>query len=265
MIPAVTIRALAEHLRSTAAWMITSLVLIAIQLSVYPGIVRSGEGIEALLDSFPEVYREMFRMEDYTSGAGYLGTELFSLVIPFIFIALGSAWGAGHTAAEEERGTADLLFTLPVSRAALVVSKTVATIVTMVALGIVIVLALVIGSRIVDLDVAIEGLVAATIASLLVGLVFSGFSLLIGVLMGKKGTALGAATGIAVILFLVYSLEPLVDSLDWTAPINPFDWMLGSQPLSNGFQVAACLKLLCLAALLHVAAIWHFLRRDVRS
>jgi len=59
---------------------------------------RLGKGIEALLDAFPEAYKEIFRMEDYTSGAGYLGTELFSLAIPFIFIAVGSTWGASHSA-----------------------------------------------------------------------------------------------------------------------------------------------------------------------
>ena len=258
-------RTFIEHWRSSVAWTVTALALIGIQLSVYPGIVKSGEGIEALLDAFPEAYKEMFRMEDYTSGAGYLGTELFSLVIPFIFIALGAAWGAGHTASEEERGTADILFTLPISRSTVLASKTVAMLVGMVLLGTVMVSALAIGSRVVDLDVSVGGLVAATASSMLIGVLFSGLSLIVGVLTGKKGAALGATTGVAVILFLLYSLDPLVDSLDWATPINPFDWMLDGRPLSNGIQVVDDAKLAVTALVLHAVAFWRFSVRDIRS
>ena len=261
----IALKTFVEHWKSTLAWVLTALALIAIQLSVYPGIVKSGEGIEALLDAFPEAYKEMFRMEDYTSGAGYLGTELFSLVIPFIFIALGAAWGAGYTASEEERGTADILFSLPISRSTVLASKTIAALATMVLLGTVMVSALAIGARVVDLDVSTEGLVAATLASALIGLLFSGLSLIVGVMTGKKGAALGATTGVAVILFLLYSLDPLVDSLDWVTPINPFDWMLDGRPLSNGVQFIGCAKLAATALTLHALAYWRFSRRDIRS
>lgn len=261
----IALRTFAEHWKSTLAWALTALALIAIQLSVYPSIANSGEGIEALLEAFPDAYKEIFRMEDYTSGAGYLGTELFSLVIPFIFIAIGATWGAGHTASEEERGTADLLFTLPITRSTVLVSKTVATVVTVVLIGALMVTALAIGSRVVDLDVSFGGLIAATLSSMLLGLLFCGLSLLVGVLTGKKGAALGAATGAAVILFLLYSLAPLVESLNWVTPINPFDWMLDGRPLSNGLQVAGCTKLAVTALIFHAAAMWQFSGRDVRS
>lgn len=261
----IALRTFVEHWKSTLAWALTALALIAIQLSVYPSIAKSGEGIEALLDAFPDAYKEIFRMEDYTSGAGYLGTELFSLVVPFIFIAIGATWGAGHTASEEERGTADLLLTLPITRSSVLVSKTVATVVTVVLMGTLMVSTLAIGSRVVNLDVSFGGLIAATVPSALIGLLFSGLSLLVGVLTGKKGAALGAATGAAVILFLLYSLAPLVESLDWVAPINPFDWMLDGRPLSNGLQIVGCSKLAATALVLHAVGIWQFSSRDIRS
>ena len=125
--------------------------------------------------------------------------------------------------------------------------------------------ALAIGSRVVDLDVSVGGLVAATASSMLIGVLFSGLSLIVGVLTGKKGAALGATTGVAVILFLLYSLDPLVDSLDWATPINPFDWMLDGRPLSNGIQVVDDAKLAVTALVLHAVAFWRFSVRDIRS
>ena len=112
-----------DRWRGLVAWT-TGLVLItAVELYVYPSIRDSGEGMEALIEGFPDAMQEIFRMSDYTSGAGFLNVEMFSIIVPLVFIAVGATWGAGGTADEEEKGTADLLLTLPVSRAAIVVTK----------------------------------------------------------------------------------------------------------------------------------------------
>ena len=47
---------------------------------------------------------------------GYLGTELFSLIVPLLLIIAAVATGARAIAGEEERGTLDLLMSLPVTR-----------------------------------------------------------------------------------------------------------------------------------------------------
>ena len=73
----------------------------SIELSVYPTMSKSGDSMKSFLDSFPEGFKKMFRMEDYFSGPGFLNTELFSLIIPMVMIGVGLAWGAGATADDE--------------------------------------------------------------------------------------------------------------------------------------------------------------------
>ena len=254
-----------DHWKSYLAWASVALFLCIIQLSVYPSIVDSGEGIEALLESFPDAYKEIFRMEDYTSGSGYLGTELFSLAIPFIFIAVGSTWGASHSALEEERGTADLLFALPLRRYQVLLQKITALVVALLVLGILMVLTLSIGARTVDMDISAAGLIAATASSALIGWLYSGFSLLVGALTGRKSATLGISTGLAVIAFIFYSLDPLVDTFSSITPLNPFEWMLAGKPIANGLQLQGSLTLLVVGTALHIAGLWVFERRDLRA
>jgi len=74
-------------------------------------------------------------MEDYTSGAGYLSTELFCMMLPLIFISIGASWGANAIVQEEERRTTDILLTLPISRVRVLSVKITAAVIAQVLLA----------------------------------------------------------------------------------------------------------------------------------
>ena len=88
---ALVLRSLRDHVRSIIGWCSGILLLIVVQLSVYPSIRDTQTDWAKLADSFPEALRKIFRMEDYTTAAGYLSTEVMSFTVPFIFVALGCA------------------------------------------------------------------------------------------------------------------------------------------------------------------------------
>ncbi|NDG09892.1 MAG: hypothetical protein EB112_04265, partial [Actinobacteria bacterium] len=112
-----------DHWRTLLAWSLTLIALISIQMSIYPSISENKEALQGFLESYPEAIRKIFRMQDYTSGPGFLSTELYSMMIPLVLIAVGGTWGAAATAEEEDEGTADLLLTLPISRSRILISK----------------------------------------------------------------------------------------------------------------------------------------------
>jgi len=87
-----------------------------VQMSVYPTVRDSTADWEQATESFPESFREILRIEDYTTPAGYLSTELMTFVIPLIFIGLGVGWGARLTTEDEESRTADIILSMPISR-----------------------------------------------------------------------------------------------------------------------------------------------------
>jgi ABC-2 type transport system permease protein len=254
-----------DRWRGLIAWT-TGLVLITVvELYVYPTIRDSGEGMEALIEGFPEPMQEIFRMSDYTSGAGFLNVEMFSIIVPLVFIAVGASWGAGATADEEEKGTADLLFTLPVSRTAVLLTKGAAAIIVLLGLTLVLAVTLVVGSSMVDLGVDYSYLIAACVMSGMLGVLYAGIGFLIGAATGRRGVALGVAFTLAIAGFLLYSLSPMVDGFERVNPVNPFQWAVGSNALTDGIDVGYALRLLLLSIALFAGSVLVFRRRDIRA
>jgi ABC-2 type transport system permease protein len=254
-----------DHFKSLIAWALVIIAMTSIQLSVYPSIVKSGEAAKEFVDVFPDAFKKIFRMEDYTSGAGFLSTELFSLMIPLVLIAIGATWGASATAEEEENGTADLLFTLPISRLKVLASKLLATFSVIMFLGLVIYLNIFFGSGLVNLEVNYYFIYAAIASSMALGLYFSSWGLLIGVITGKKGVSLGAASAIGLMSFVFYSLAPLVDNFDFLSPINPFQWAIGGNILFNGPDWAGFTKLILGTIIIYVLSGYIFNRKDIHN
>ena len=254
-----------DHWRGFVAWAVGLALITAVQLWVYPSIRDSASSTSQLIEAFPEEMRQIFDMSTYTTGEGYLNVELFSMVVPLIFIAVGATWGAAATADEEEKGTADLLLTLPVSWARIVVTKIVATVIALLVLAGVLALTVVVGSSMVDMGVDAGGVASACLMASLLGILYAGVGFLAGAMTGRRGVAIGATITLALAAFIAYSLASMVDFFENINPANPFEWALGFNPLVNGLDVGYALRLLLLSIVLLVAAVLVFRRRDIRS
>lgn len=265
MLTALLTKSWRDHWRGIASWAGGLIAIAAIQLWVYPSIRESSEGVSEMIESLPQALQEVFRMTDYTSGAGYLNVELFSFMVPLILIAVGVTWGAAATADEERRGTADILLSLPVSRVRVIVTKMIATAVVLLGLCVVLTATLAIGTRLVDLDVPLANLFAASFSCALLGMLYASIGFLIGALVGRPGIATGAGFALAIAAFVLYSLAPLVDTFDAVTPVNPFQWALGFDPMVNGLAVSNIGWLVGSSIVLLAASVLAFNRRDIST
>ena len=222
--------------KNAVGWGGALVAMTTMQLYIYPSIQKSGDAMDQFINVFPKEMIAMFRIEDYTSAVGFLGTELFSMMIPLVFLGLGASWGASAGAEEEERGTSEVIYALPISRTRVLVSKLVALWVILLAIAVVEYCVLVVGASIVDLDLTKVHLVAGLASSVGIGLFFNGLALVTASGTGSRGLALGLAIGVALLSFLVFSLAPMVDSFDAILPAMPFEWALGKSPLKDGFD-----------------------------
>lgn len=262
---AIVMRSLKDHWKSTAMWSLGIVSITSIQLYIYPSVVESSTAMQSYIDAFPEALKTVFRIEDYFSGEGFLGTELYSMMVPLILISLSAARGSSAIAGEEESGSADILFSLPISRAKIVVSKLIALILETLFVATCLVVAITIGSRLVDMQISIRKVVIATLGSLLLGLIFGAFALIAGAMTGKKAIATGLAIAAAITALLFYSLAPLVDTFDALTPFNPMTWAINGNPLSAGVSAANFSKLIGLFIVLTVSALLVFRNRDIKS
>ena len=125
MLRNVYLKSLRDMRRSIVWWSLGLIAMTALMIAVYPTI-RDNPDLNKLVENYPEALKAFIAFGgdlDYTSGAGYLGSELFAFMVPLLLSIAAIGAGARATAGEEEGGTIDLLLANPVSRQRLVFEK----------------------------------------------------------------------------------------------------------------------------------------------
>ena len=258
-------RVIGERWKGLAGWTFGLVSLVALQVSVYPTIRDSRKGWSDLTEEFPEALRKIIRMEDYTSPTGYLSMELFSFMIPLIFIGLATSWGARAGAEEDENKTADVLFSLPLSRVSILATRATAMIVVVSATACISIVALTLGTTLVDMDVGVANIAAASVSCGLLGVVFGSTALMASCWTGRRGVGLGAGLGLAITCFVTYSLAPLVGFFDGLLPVNPYQWTIGQNPLAHGMDAVTTSVAVVVAGVFVMCGALLNNRRDIRT
>ena len=265
MLHSVLRKTLFEQRRALLWWSLGTFALVLVIFAYYPS-VRDNQALSDFYKSLPAGVAALSGAGqgiDVTSPAGYLGSQLFANTIPILFIIFAVILGAGAVGREEDRGTAELLISAPVSRRRVVAEKALADAGLIAGLGVALVVALFAGKALVGMDIGTEGLLAAAASSVLLATSFAAIALAISAALGRRGHAGGLAGCAAVAAFIIYSLAPVVPSLDRWQKLSPFYWYQGSDPLSNGFDLGHLAVLAALSVVLAVAAAWFFDRRDL--
>ena len=256
-------KTLRDHAKPLLWWSAALLSTFALELWAYPATQQATSELHAIVDAYPDAMRKMLRIDDYTSGTGFLKGEMFSMMVQFVFIAIGAAFGAGATAAEEERGTADALLTLPVSRRRILAVKMLALPLAYLALMAVTVLLLAAGMPWFGLEASLGNITIALVAAALLGMHCAGFAYLVGVHAGKRPVASGAAVGVAVASFMIYGLAPVSTAFETLNRFAPWEWAFGGDPLRNGADLPRYGVLVGTTMVLYGLAFRAFDRRDI--
>jgi ABC-2 type transport system permease protein len=267
MLRNVYFKALRDMRRAIAWWSVGLVALTALIIAVYP-TVRDSPGLNKLVEDYPEALKAFIAFGgelDYTSGAGYLGSELFAFMVPLLLSVAAIGAGARATAGEEEAGTLDLLLANPISRRRLVLEKTGALATELVLLAFVLWLSLLVGVELVDMDVSAANLGAATAAATLLAFSFGTVAVVAGAASGRRSVAIGVAAALGVAAYFVSSLGSLVDALELARKASPYYHYVASDPLRHGLDLGHAAILLGLGAMATVVAALAFERRDLAS
>jgi ABC-2 type transport system permease protein len=261
------LKTLRDARRALAWWSLGLVGMATLMIAVYP-TVRDNPELNKMVKDYPDALKAFIAFGgdlDYVSGAGYLGSELFSFMVPLLFIVAAVGAGARAIAGEEERGTLDLLLANPISRRRLVIDKLAALAVETALLAFVLWLALLIGVEAVGMHVSAAHLGAATASAALLAFAFGDVALFVGAFTGRRGVALGVAAGAAVAAYLVNSLASLVHFLEPIRTASPFYHYAASDPLRHGLAAGHVAFLLLLGLAAAAAATIAFDRRNLAT
>jgi ABC-2 type transport system permease protein len=257
----VYVKALWDQRKSLPAWGSGIALFIVLEAAMWPSM-KSMPKLDEYLQDFPSGLRELFAIDQMATGRGFLNAELFTLMLPMMFLVYGITRGARMVAGEEETGSLDLLLVTPLSTTRLLVHEALALVTGLAALGSVVLIATVAGSEAFGLGVTPRAALAGSIAVTLIGVEFGIAALVAGALTGRRGVALAAPAGLALAAYVLFVGGLFVDQLAGWRGWSPFQQALHSGPLSSTIP-ASFVWLAIVPLVVCVAALPLWARRDI--
>jgi ABC-2 type transport system permease protein len=255
---------LRERRRGLLGWSLGVAALAGLMAAYWPSI-RDSADLQSFTRNLPEAMRALIGGGDYSTAVGFLNAELFAFMMPLLFLIVAIGMGARAVLGEEERGTIDLLLSMPITRRRVLIEKALGGLLVLAALGVVLFGALLLGDAIVDMGIPAGRLAAISLAVVLVALPFGALALLLGCATGSHGLALGLTSTAAVAAYMLNALAPLIGSLDRWQDASPFAWYASGDVLAGHLSLAHVALLLGTALVLAAAAVVALDRRDLRT
>ncbi len=173
--------------------------------------------------------------------------------------------GARMLRGEEERGSMDVLLSLPRGRLGVALEKLAAMWTALLLMGLLIWLLTFGGGKSANADLSLGDALLFSLNLVLICGVFGSIALLLSQFTQERGTAAGITGGLLVFFIALDMVHRVIDGTEWISRLSPIYYYNLSKPLipAYGTNPGAMLVLLALSVILSGAALWLFVRRDV--
>jgi len=264
----VAARLFADRGRALLWWCVGFVAFLEVNVVFYPSVKDQSE-FDQMMNEMPESLRVLMGITEdlsITSPVGYLQSQLFAMFFALLLLIYGLGLAANAIAGAEQDGRLEYLLVQPVTRLEVALGRWFAVCVLVTVLTLSGFVALAVTNPLVGLDegLPLTHLLAASVESLLLALVFTAVGFAIGAWTGHKGQALAVASAVAVVTFLVNGFGDLVAVVERIRFVSPWHWYASGDPLSNGFTLQATLLPLVLTAVTVAVGCWRLDRRDLR-
>src|SRR5260221_9194063 len=186
-----------------------------------------------------------------------------------IFILLIAIWPllacSRMLRGEEERGSLDVLLSLPRRRLRVALEKLAAVWTALLLMCLLIALITFAGGKSFNADYSLGDALLFGLNLVLICGVFGSIALLLSQFTQERGTAAGVTGGLLLVFIVLDMIHRVIPGTEWLSRLSPVYYYNLSKPLvpSYGTNPSALLVLLGLSVLLSGAALWLFVRRDV--
>lgn len=242
------------------AWSIGIFAMTFFTVILFPNFRE----FDQLAEDLPESLRSLIgSAESYRTIAGYVGQQIYGPQIPIFTIIMSIVLFVGISAGDEDQGILQNLLSQPVSRVRVFMEKAGAAFIILGGACLAIVAGVLIPLFIINESMSFVRLLEATIAVWLVTIGFGAVAYGVAMATGKKGLAIGAASGYAFACFLVASLAPSVKLLRPVEKFSLFYYYDGAQVPVSGLDLVNVLAMAAFTAVLLAISLILFRRRDL--
>lgn len=261
-------RTLADRRRGARWWALGTVVGVATVVGLWPTI-RGNANIDAIVEDLPATMRVLIGAQaaiPISSAPGYLQARLFSTLLPVLLLVYGIGLGAAAIGGAEEDGTLELVVVAPIARARVALERlaaSVSLVLGLAALALAAMLGFAVPAGVID-HVSPLRFAVATAGVTALALLHLAVAFAVGCVTGRRVTAVGATSALAVGGYLLYGLAASSDALRALRPLSPWSWLLERNLLVQSAAFTAIVLPTLLAAGACLVGLLAFVRRDLR-
>ncbi len=256
------LKTLRDYRIAILGWGIGMGLLVFVVLSSFPSLVETPQARASLVSLGPSFAWIAEPIKIDTAG-GYATFKYgFTILVIILWPLLASS---RMLRGEEERGSMDVLLSLPRGRIRVALEKLAAIWTALLAMGLLIGLLTFAGGTRVNADFGLGNALLSGLNLVLTASVFGAIALLISQFTQERGTAAGLTAGLLLIFIVLDMVHRVIPNTEWISRLSPVYYYNLNKPLVPGysFDPAAMLILLALTILLSGASVWLFVRRDI--
>lgn len=252
---------LTDQRRPLVLWGIALAAISGFYISVYPAM-GGGAEMQSMIDGMPDGMVTALGYDQIGTPGGYISSTVYGLIAPILLLVFAITTGARLLAGQEEDGTLELELTAPVGRRRLLGERIAALWLNLLVLVVAVAVVTFAVVAALDLEVGATKILAGATGLLLLVLGFATIALAVGAITGRRGFALGAAAGLALVAYMLNAIGPTVDA-EWMTALSPFAWYLENDPLTQGFDATGLLSLAVVPIVAAIAGVVGIGRRDL--
>jgi ABC-2 type transport system permease protein len=262
-----------ETLRRSWRGMIIWGAVLALMTWMQVIVVPDVDALRAMGDmlaSLPPLVLSMLGTTDIqflATAEGYLASQYFGIML-LIFGIYAVVIGLNVTINDEERGIMDVVMSLPISRAQIIIERTLAYAVLLISVILISFLGLMIGvymTPVLAEGINIERMTIGTLNMIPGSLVMLAFTVFAGAALRRRAAAAGLAAAFIVGSYLIDTLgRSATDSLFNTLRVLSFySYYDGAGVIQNGLALGSVALLLAVALALVALSLTFYRRRDI--
>lgn len=263
MFRSIFVKTLHERRKGIAFWSLGLFTFALLVGLLYPSIDEV-EGFEALVDDMPDIYQALIgEIDDITSPSGFLGAELYSLMLPLGLSILAISFGASAVAREEETGTIELLLATSTSRTRIIAEKVFALVVILMVVAAATWAGVALSTVLVEFNVNLWDAWWASLIVAGLALCFGLLALAVTAWGGKRGLAIGVLSAVFAISYFGNTLAVMVEAIESMRYASLLYYYDGPGVVAGDIELRNLAVLAATATFGLLLSIVGFRRRDI--
>jgi ABC-2 type transport system permease protein len=237
-------------------------VLFAVVLAAIPTVLGTAAARAAVVALGPSFawFAEPVKID--TPGGYATWKYGLTVLVVAIWPILASS---GMLRGEEDRGSMDVLLSLPRNRVRVALEKIAAMWTALLVMGVLVGLLAFAGGAKVNAGISLGNAILFGVNLALAAGVFGAIALLVSQFTQERRTASGVTAGFLLVFIVLDMVHRVVPDTEWVSRLSPIYYFNLSKPLIAGYGAnpGGMLVLAAISVVLTGAAVWLFLRRDI--